>query len=67
MELETQRQSEERMETPLMRSISPEGFEEAGKKRSVLRFISSYATIRGMVSKFKAQEVEKDETMLGEV
>lgn len=67
MELETQRQSEERMETPLMRSISPEGFEEAGKKRSALRFISSYATIRGMVSKFKAQEVEKEETMLGEV
>ena len=52
LELEKGKQEEQTMESPLMKSISPEGFAEAGNKRSVLRNKFSYSRVRGMISKF---------------
>ncbi len=52
LELEKGKQEQQMMETPLMQSISPEGFAEAGKRKSVLRNKFSYSKVRGMISKF---------------
>ena len=52
LELEKGKQEQQTMESPLMKSISPEGFAEAGKRKSVLRNKFSYSRVRGMISKF---------------
>lgn len=48
------------METPLIQSISPEGFEEAGNKRSVLRNKFSYSKVRSMIAKYMSRQAETD-------
>lgn len=68
LELEKGRQG---LETPLIRSISTEGFEEAAKTKSALRSKFSFSQILGYVSKYKAgkdsPEVSETQSSLEEV
>lgn len=70
LELEKGRQV---METPLIRSISTEGFEEAAKTKSALRSKFSFSQILGYVSKYKARqdspeaEISENQSSLEEV
>ena len=68
LELEKRRQD---METPLIRSISPEGYKEAAKTKSALRTKFSFSQIIGYVSKYKARkeslEINENQSSLEEV
>lgn len=67
LNLEKEKQEIQNIESPLIQSISPEGFAEAGSKNSSLRNKFSFSKMRGMVSKFMStQEIEQNKTNLEE-
>ena len=66
-ELELEKEKQE-METPLLSSISPEGFAEAGRKKSILRNRFSYSKVREMMAKYMSNkenlEVQAEESKI---
>ncbi len=67
IEFEKQKQETRDLESPLLKSISTEGFAEAGSRRSALRTKFSFSKMRNMVSKFMStQNINRNESSLEE-